>query len=235
MFPHSGGLSSSNYNSRRMLPAAVIALAYLIGSIPFSYLVARAFSGKDVRAHGSGNVGATNVARTAGRGAGILALLLDLAKGWGVVMLARWIVARPEWPFSAGVMAWQSREMWIALAGLIAVLAHMFPVWLRFHGGKGVATAAGVILALDPLVFLAAILVFAIVVLAARMVSLASILTAAAIPLLFRFVAHDAPFWRVILSIGIALAVILKHHSNIARLVGGTERKLGRKKGDDER
>jgi glycerol-3-phosphate acyltransferase PlsY len=217
------------------LPVAVIALAYLIGSIPFSYLVARAFSGKDVRVHGSGNVGATNVARTAGRGAGVLAHLHDLAKGWAVVAIARWIVMRPEWPFHAGVLAWESREMWIALAGLIAVLGHMFPVWLRFHGGKGVATAAGVILALDPLVFLAAVIVFVIVLLASRMVSLASIFTAAAIPVLFRFVAHEAPFWRVILSIGIALAVILKHHSNIARLVGGTERKLGRKKGDDER
>jgi glycerol-3-phosphate acyltransferase PlsY len=215
------------------LPSALIALAYLVGSIPFSFLVARTFSGKDVRQEGSGNVGATNVARTAGRGAGVLALLLDLVKGYGAVMLARWIVWRPGWPFAAGLRPWESREMWIALAGLIAVLAHMFPVWLRFHGGKGVATAAGVILALDPRVFLASLLVFAIVVLLSRMVSLASILTAASIPLLFRFVAHEAPFWRTIVSIGIALAVILKHHSNIARLADGTERKLGRKKEDE--
>lgn len=217
-----------------LLPVALLALAYLVGSIPFSFLVARAFSGKDVRREGSGNVGATNVARTAGRGAGVLALLLDLVKGYAVVAFARWIVARPEWPFPAGVQPWESREMWIALAGLVAVLAHMFPVWLRFHGGKGVATAAGVVLALDPRVFLASILVFAIVVLLSRMVSLGSILTAAAIPLLFRFVAHDAPFWRVIISIGISLAVILKHHSNIARLAKGSERKLGRRKKGDE-
>lgn len=216
-----------------MLPVALIALAYLIGSIPFSFLVAKLFAGKDVRMHGSRNVGATNVARTAGKGAGVLALLFDLAKGYGAVMLARYLVSRPEWPFDAGVQPWQSREMWIALAGLIAVLAHMFPVWLRFHGGKGVATAAGVVLALDPRVFVASLLVFAIVVLAFRMVSLASILTAASIPILFRFVAHDAPFWRTVLSIGIALAVILKHHENIARLVQGTERRLGRKKEDE--
>ena len=216
-----------------MLPVALVALAYLIGSIPFSYLVAKLFAGKDVRMHGSRNVGATNVARTAGKGAGILALLCDLAKGYGAVMLARYLVSRPEWPFEAGVQPWQSREMWIALGGLIAVLAHMFPVWLRFHGGKGVATAAGVVLALDPRVFVASLLVFAIVVLAFRMVSLGSILTAASIPILFRFVAHDAPFWRTVLSIGIALAVILKHHENIARLVQGTERRLGRKKEDE--
>ena len=216
------------------MPAALLVAAYLIGSIPFSFIVARLFAGKDVRREGSGNVGATNVARTAGKMAGVLALAGDLAKGVAVVVLARWIVARPEWPFAAGPQPWQSREMWIALAGLIAVLAHMFPVWLRFHGGKGVATAAGVVLALDPRVFAAALIVFAIVVILSRMVSLASILTAASIPLLFRFVAHDSPYWRTVLSIGIALAVIFKHHSNIARLARGTERRLGRKKEEDD-
>jgi glycerol-3-phosphate acyltransferase PlsY len=212
------------------MPAVLLIAAYLTGSIPFSYLVARAFAGKDVRREGSGNVGATNVARTAGRMAGALALALDLAKGYAVVAFARWIVARPDWPYEPGPQPWQSREMWIALAGLVAVLAHMFPVWLRFQGGKGVATAAGVVLALDPRVFAASVLVFAIVVLLSRMVSLASILTAASIPLLFRFIAHESPYWRTVLSIGIALAVILKHHSNIARLARGTERRLGRKK-----
>jgi glycerol-3-phosphate acyltransferase PlsY len=216
-----------------LLPLTLVVVSYLIGSIPFSYLVARILAGKDVRNEGSRNVGATNVARTAGRLAGVLALFLDLAKGWAVIVFARWIVARPEWPFPPGTMPWESREMWIALAGLIAVLGHMFPLWLRFHGGKGVATAAGVVLSLDPRVFLASLIVFAIVVLVSRMVSLGSILTAASIPVLFRFIAHEAPFWRTILSIGIALAVILKHHSNIARLVGGTERKLGRRKEDE--
>ena len=216
-----------------LLPAALVAVAYLVGSIPFSYLAARVLTGKDVRQEGSGNVGATNVARTAGKMAGVLALGGDLAKGVAIIVIARWVVGRPEWPFVAGPQPWQSREMWIALAGLVAVLGHMFPVWLRFHGGKGVATAAGVILALDPRVFVASLLVFAIVVLLSRMVSLGSILTAASIPVLFRFVAHDSPYWRTILSIGIALAVILKHHSNIARLARGTERRLGRRKEDE--
>ena len=213
-----------------MLPVAVIVLAYLIGSIPFSFLVVKLVAGKDVREHGSHNVGATNVARTAGKLPGIVALLLDIAKGYAAVAIARMLVMRTEWPFEPGVLAWQSREMWIALAGLIAVLAHMFPLWLRFHGGKGVATATGVFLALDPLVIAGAILVFAIVLLASRFVSLASILSSASIPLFFRYLSHDAPFWHTVISIGIAIAVILKHHSNIARLVQGTERKLGQKK-----
>ena len=216
------------------LPVVLIIVAYLLGSIPFSYLIARAFSGKDVRTEGSGNVGATNVARTAGRGAGVLALLLDAAKGYGVIAIARMIVARAEWPFAPGPQPWESREMWIALAGLVGVLAHMYPLWLRFQGGKGVATAAGVLLALDPRVFAAAILVFAIVVLVSRMVSVGSIVTAASIPLLFRFVGVATPFWRTVISIGIALAVILKHHSNIARLVQGRERKLGERKKNEE-
>ncbi|HYH06272.1 MAG TPA: glycerol-3-phosphate 1-O-acyltransferase PlsY [Thermoanaerobaculia bacterium] len=213
-----------------MLPILLIALAYVIGSIPFSFLVAKVASGKDVRELGSGNVGATNVARTAGKAAGVVALLFDIAKGWGAVMIARLIVARPEWPFDAGVLAWESREFWIALAGLIAVLGHMFPVWLRFHGGKGVATAAGVFLGLAPITIAGGILVFAIVVIVSRYVSLASIVTAAAIPLFFRFLVNNAPFWHIVMSIGIAILVILKHHSNISRLVQGTERKLGQRK-----
>ena len=215
-----------------MVAIALVALAYLIGSIPFSFLIARAVAGKDVREHGSGNVGATNVVRTAGRAAGIAALLLDFAKGWGAVAAASWIVARPDWPFSPGTLPWQSREAWVALAGFIAVLAHMYPVWLRFRGGKGVATAAGVFLALNPSVAAGALLVFAIVLLALRMVSLASIVTAASVPLLFRFLVPAAPFWHIVMSIGIGVAVIVKHHSNIARIVQGTERKAGGKKDD---
>jgi glycerol-3-phosphate acyltransferase PlsY len=212
------------------LPIALVASAYLLGSIPFSFLVVKVFSGKDVREHGSRNVGATNVARTAGKLPGILALLLDIAKGWGAVMVARWIASRPGWPFPAGTLPWESREMWIALAGLIAVLAHMFPVWLRFHGGKGVATATGVYLALDVRVVLAAMIVFAIVIIVFRMVSLASIVTAAAAPLLFRFFTTDVSFWRIVMAICIAFAIILKHHTNISRMVNGSERRMGQKK-----
>lgn len=213
-----------------MLPVAVVVLAYLIGSIPFSFLVVKLVAGKDVREHGSLNVGATNVARTAGKVPGIVALLLDIAKGYAVIVVARALVARPEWPIAPGMLPWQSREMWVALAGLIAVLAHMFPAWLGFHGGKGVATATGVFLALNPMVMAGAVLVFAIVLLLFRYVSLASIVSAASIPLFFRYMTRDALFWHIVISIGIAFAVILKHHSNIARLAQGTERKLGQKK-----
>lgn len=206
-----------------MLPAALIVSSYLIGSIPFSYLIVRLISGADIRQQGSRNVGATNVARTAGKLPGMIALLLDIAKGYAAVALARWIVARPDWPL-------HSYEMWIAIGGLIAVLGHMFPVWLRFHGGKGVATACGVFLALDPIVVAAAAIVFMIVLLVTRFVSLASIVSAASVPIFFRFLAVDAPFWRIVISIFISLAVIAKHHSNIARLARGHERKMGHRK-----
>ncbi|HEY0159614.1 MAG TPA: glycerol-3-phosphate 1-O-acyltransferase PlsY [Thermoanaerobaculia bacterium] len=212
-----------------MLPVALVALAYLIGSIPFSFLVVKLVSGKDVRDHGSRNVGATNVARTAGKLPGIFALLLDVAKGYAAIAMARYLVQLHAWPFEPGVQPWQSAEFWVAGAGLIAVLAHMFPAWLGFHGGKGVATGFGVVLALDPLVALMVVVVFAIVLLAFRFVSLASILGAAAIPILFSLV-PSTPFWWIVMTAGIALAVILKHHENIARLVQGAERRFGRKK-----
>jgi glycerol-3-phosphate acyltransferase PlsY len=214
------------------LPFIVIIAAYLIGSIPFSFLVVKVAAGADIRAHGSRNVGATNVARSFGKVPGIIALLLDIAKGYAAVALARWIVERPDWPLAADAAHTSplySMSLWVALAGLIAVLAHMFPVWLRFHGGKGVATATGAFLALDPIAVAAGALVFLIVILATRFVSLASILSAASIPLFLRFLVH-ASFWTIVISSVIALAIILKHHSNIARLAQGEERRMGGRK-----
>ena len=215
-----------------MLPFLLIVASYLIGSIPFSYLVVRLFAGTDIREHGSKNVGATNVARTAGKLPGILALLLDTVKGYGAVAFAQYVVSRPGWPFvpSAEGSPLHSQELWISLAGLIAVIGHMFPLWLGFHGGKGVATALGVFLALDPIVVAAALLVFLIVAFASKYVSLASIVSAASIPIFFRFLAVNAPFWRIVVSVLISLAVILKHHANIARMAGGRERKMGQPK-----
>ena len=197
--------------------------AYLIGSIPFSFFVARLAAGKDIRTLGSGNVGATNVARSIGTKAGAVALVLDAAKGWGAVALARWFAgdgfASPEAASRATLM--------IGLAAIAVVLGHMFPVWLRFHGGKGVATAAGVFLALDPRAFALTLVVFLIVEIATRYVALASMLSAATMPLVLRFVEHQA-FWIVVSSIVISIAIILKHHSNIARLAQGTEAKYPR-------
>jgi glycerol-3-phosphate acyltransferase PlsY len=211
--------------------ALLLILAYLIGSIPFSWLVVRLVAGADIREHGSRNVGATNVARTAGKLPGIIALLLDLAKGYAVVALAQRLTASRNWPLAQGTdtSPIHSQAFWIAIAAVVAVLAHMFPIWLRFHGGKGVATATGAFLALSPITVLASALVFLIVLLSTRFVSLASMLSAASIPLFLRYLAH-APFWTVVLSIVIAIAIIAKHHSNISRLVHRTERRMGEKK-----
>lgn len=203
-----------------MTLALLLLGAYLIGSIPFSFLVARLVSGKDIRTLGSGNVGATNVARTVGSKAGAIALVLDTAKGWGVVALARWAVggsfASPDDADRA--------TLWIGLAAIVVILGHMFPVWLRFHGGKGVATAAGVFLALDARAFAIAFAVFLVVEVITRYVALASMLAAAAMPLVLRFIEREA-FWIVVSSIVISIAIILKHHPNIARLAQGAEPK----------
>ena len=214
-----------------MLAAVLVVAAYLIGSIPFSFLVVKAVAGADLRQLGSRNVGATNVARSFGKAPGIIALILDAAKGYATVVLARWLTAQPQWPFPNGADAspLSSRAFWISLAALIAVVGHMFPVWLAFHGGKGVATAAGAFLAIDPVVVLAGAIVFLIVILSTRFVSLGSILSSASIPLFFRFLTH-APFWTTVISIVIAMLIIIKHHANIARLTQGSERRMGQSK-----
>jgi glycerol-3-phosphate acyltransferase PlsY len=212
------------------LPLAVVLGAYLIGSIPFSFLVVKVFTGADIRQHGSRNVGATNVARSFGKLPGVLALLLDIAKGYAAVGFAQWSTSLPSWPLAPAASPLHSREFWISLAAFVAVIGHMFPIWLRFQGGKGVATATGAFLALDPIVVAAAAIVFLIVLIATRFVSLASIVSAASIPVFFRFLAPGAPFWRTIFSILIALAVIIKHHSNIARLAQRKERRMGERR-----
>ena len=211
-----------------MLPVALAISAYLIGSIPFSFLVVRMLAGSDIRELGSRNVGATNVARNVGKLPGAIALILDVAKGYAAVAVAKWIVSRPDWPLQPGADAspLHSRAFWIALAGLIAVLAHMFPVWLRFHGGKGVATATGAFLAIDPISVAGGVLVFLIVILSTRFVSMASMVSAASIPIFLRFLTH-APFWTLVVSIAIAMLIIVKHHANIARLTQGSERRVG--------
>lgn len=210
------------------LPVAVVLSGYLIGSIPFSYLVVRLVTGADIREHGSRNVGATNVARTFGKLPGIVALILDIAKGWSAVALARWLSAQSGWPSVPGIDAGaiHSAPFWAGLGALAAVIGHMFPIWLRFHGGKGVATATGAYLALDPLSIAAALLVFLIVIVSTRFVSLSSMLAAAAVPLFLRFLSH-ALFWTLVFSILIAMLIIMKHHSNLARIVRGTERRIG--------
>lgn len=180
--------------------------AYLIGSIPTGLLLARAFGGVDIRTQGSGNIGATNVYRTLGRKVGILTLVGDCLKGLLPVLAAKWL-GMPE--------------LWVAAVGLAAFLGHIFPVFLGFKGGKGVATALGVFLAASPLAVLAALGVFVVVLVAWRYVSLASITAAAAMPALTALI--DRKPMIVAMSLIIAVVVIGKHHQNISRLRNGTE------------
>jgi glycerol-3-phosphate acyltransferase PlsY len=183
--------------------------------------MAKLFGGGDVRRAGSGNIGATNVARVVGPLAGVLTLLLDAAKG-GVAV---WLAAR-----------WTHGEsLAMVLAGLFAMLGHCFPVWLRFRGGKGVATAAGVFLALCPAAMLAATILFLLVVGFWRFVSLGSIAAAAALPLLIYLLwaPHFAPPQSVTLvSLAIATLVIYQHRGNISRLARGEEPKFSFSKKD---
>jgi glycerol-3-phosphate acyltransferase PlsY len=184
----------------RSIPITVLLIptfAYLLGSIPFGLLVAKVFGRGDVRKEGSGNIGATNVSRVAGPLAGILTLLLDGAKGAAAVLVA-------------GRYSNDS-AMWMVIAGLAALVGHCFPVWLKFKGGKGVATAAGVYLALCPPAFLAGLILFLLVASVSRYVSLGSV--AAAVAITFG-------------ALAVAVLIVYKHDGNLQRLVEGTEPKF---------
>lgn len=189
--------------------------AYLLGSIPFGLLLTKAFGRGDVRKVGSGNIGATNVARAAGMAAGVLTLVLDVAKGAGAVLLAEKLS--------------NESATWMMIAGLAALIGHCFPVWLKFKGGKGVATAMGVFLVLSPLACLAASILFALVVVFWRYVSLGSVSAAAAMPLLIYFLwaPHHAPPLAITFGgVAAALLIIYKHRGNLQRLVEGVEPKF---------
>ncbi|HYE13167.1 MAG TPA: glycerol-3-phosphate 1-O-acyltransferase PlsY [Pyrinomonadaceae bacterium] len=198
-----------------MLHALVLLAAYLSGSIPFGYLLVRARGGGDVRQTGSGGTGATNVTRRAGKWAGLATLALDAAKGALAVVLARGLLG-------AGAGA----EWWVAGAALAAVAGHVFPVWLGFRGGKGVATGLGAFLGLVPLAVLCALPVFVLVVAATRYVSLGSITAAAVLPVCVWLLAgRDAgPAFAAALAGG--ALIIFMHRANIGRLLRGEESKL---------
>jgi len=198
-------------------------VAYLLGSIPFGLLLAHVFGGKDVRKAGSGNIGATNVSRVAGPVAGILTLLLDAAKGYAAVLLAARLT--------------DDAATWLMIAGISALLGHCFPLWLHCKGGKGVATAAGVFLALSPFAMLSALAVFILVVMFWRYVSLGSLAAAAAMPLLMYFLwaPHHAPPLVVTFgSLAISGLVIYKHDANMQRLIEGTEAKFSFRRSADK-
>lgn len=195
---------------------ALAAAAYLFGSIPFGLLLTRALAGVDVREVGSGNIGATNVGRAAGPAAGIATLVLDAAKG-ALPVLAAAMFLEPVGP---------GADAWPAVAGVAAFLGHLFPPWLRFRGGKGVATAFGVTLALSPWVALAALLAFAAVLAVVRIVSVGSLAGAATCAggMLAAHGARSPPSWAALFM---AVAIVVRHRANIARLARGEEGRLG--------
>jgi len=198
-----------------MISATTPLLSYLLGSIPFGYLIVRWQRGVDVRSTGSGGTGATNVMRNLGIIGFVATFILDAGKGVVAVLLASRL--------SSG------DPRWIAASSVAAILGHCFPVWLRFRGGKGVATGVGVFIALAPLQVALVLVIFAVVVAIWRYVSLGSIIATAAFPLLVYSMKHP-PLPIVLGAAGGALTIIAMHHANIGRLIRGTENKIGNKK-----
>jgi len=195
-------------------------LAYLLGSIPFGYLIVRWQKGTDVRATGSGSIGATNVMRSLGVTGFLATFILDVGKGSVAVLLAARLTAHDP--------------RWIAVAATVAILGHCFPVWLTFRGGKGVATGVGVFIALAPIQVGLAVAIFAVVVATWRYVSLGSVTAAAAFPIILYFLKEPPPPLPIVLGAATGAAIIIaKHHSNIRRLLSGTENRLGKKKPED--
>ena len=196
---------------------SIPAIAYLLGSIPFGVLIAKAMGGPDVRSTGSGNIGAANVARSAGAFAGILTLLCDAGKGY----LAVWIASR--WVHGS------SSARWMIAAAAAAVVGHIFPVWLRFKGGKGVSTMFGALIPISGIAVAAAAVLWILVVGFWRYSSLGSMAAAAALPILvYLFYAprHAPPTPVSLGTLFISVLVLLKHSGNLRRLVAGTENRL---------
>jgi len=197
-----------------------LALAYLLGSIPFGYLLVRFFRHQDIRATGSGNIGATNVARSGAKFLGVLTLLLDLLKGFVAVRIAHHLMPGTPGHPSSLMMA----------AAIASVLGHIYPVWLGFKGGKGVASALGVFLAFAPWAGLASFTLFVLLVVLTRYVSLASIIASAVIPVFAMLTVPDRSPAFLFTIFFLAVLVISKHHANIGRLLRGTENRMGSKK-----
>ena len=193
-------------------------LAYLLGSIPFGLMLVKVVRGEDVRRIGSGNIGATNVARSGGAKLGFATLLLDTLKGYLAVLIAS-LVSQRNTGIELGLAA--------SLAALCAIVGHVFPVWLRFRGGKGVATAVGAFVGLAPRAVLVVLAIFLVIVLISRYVSLGSIVASAVFPLLafFLYRSESSPAGLAV-TLAASLLIIFKHRANIRRLLDGTENRL---------
>ena len=200
------------------------ALAYLLGSIPFGLILMRIFRNEDIRTRGSGNIGATNVIRSGGKGLGAATFLLDAAKGALAVIAVYMVASRLH-------LGQPTAQNLAATAALCALLGHIYTVWLGFKGGKGVATGFGVFLAISPLSALISLFIFVVIFAFSRFVSLASILASIAFAALalVRGYGRQTPFLLAVCII-IPLIVILKHHANIRRLIAGTEYRFGKSK-----
>lgn len=222
-----------------MRPVFVIIIAYLLGAIPFGYLIVRATAGGDIRATGSGGTGATNVSRRAGKIAGVITLLLDALKGAAAVGGASWLLDVPLWQsyippqietFANGGLSFQQANWCIAGTAVAAILGHMFPIWLGFRGGKGVATGVGVFLVLAPCAVAFAGLIFILVVWLTRYISLGSIMAAVTIPLsvwLQNSIRPSSQFAPVMTAaIVSALLIVFAHRANLRRLMQGNESKF---------
>jgi|SRR5579863_144858 len=192
----------------------ILAVSYLLGSIPFGYLLVRIFRGEDVRRSGSGNIGATNVSRKSPVLGG-LTLVLDAAKGFAAVQIAA--AVSHFGPYDPRLY----RAM--AAAALLAIIGHMFPVWLGFRGGKGVATALGAFLRLSWMAVLAMMVVFLVVVVISRRISLGSIVSAALFPVADWFLGLHPYLWNTALTAVASFLIIGKHHQNVRRLLSGQE------------
>ena len=205
----------------------VCALAYLLGSIPFGYILVRLFRGEDIRASGSGNIGATNVARSGARGLGLLTLILDALKGLIAVSSAVLMVNLQSGGQAKTMTGWLP-----ALAAISVIVGHIFPVWLHFKGGKGVATGVGAFLALTPKAVLVVLGVFVVMVIAFGYISLASIVAAAIFPAIAFFVYERYLPSTILFAMATSsLLIILKHKANIQRLLAGNENRFSWKKG----
>jgi acyl phosphate:glycerol-3-phosphate acyltransferase len=231
-----------------LLYIIVAVIAFLLGSIPFGYIFVLVFRGEDVRQTGSGNIGATNVARTGSKGLAIATLLLDAMKGSAAVLFAFSFGKHALSDTQRGLMSAAhsietlaqapgylqiEQHLYVlgAIAALFAILGHVFTPWLGFKGGKGVATGLGVFLALAPKAVLVVLLIFAVIVLLTRYISLASMLAAACFPIAFFFLYRQSSTPAVIaMTAGVSLLIIYRHTDNIRRLMAGNENRFGSKK-----